>query len=124
MDPHQAFELKHIHGIPHYVQNGIAYTFELSPSEPGKPSSECIAIGTYDAGSGCVLYAEDWRERVQSHLDAFRTGLEAIDRNTIRKTLVKPQKSRKPPRHSRKGTRRPKETTHPSGGLPGPVSSD
>lgn len=108
MDPRQAFELKHVHGIPHYVQNGIAYTFELSASEPGKPSAECVAIGTYDAGMDRVFYAEDWRERVQSHLDAFRAGLEAIDRNAIRKTLVKPQKSRKPPRNSRKGTSRTK----------------
>jgi hypothetical protein len=108
MDPRQAFELKHICGIPHYVQNNIAYTFELSPSEPGKPSAECVAIGTYDTESDRVLYAEDWQQRVQSHLDAFRAGLEGIDRNTIRKTLVKPQKSRKAPRNSRKGASRAK----------------
>jgi len=110
MDPRQAFELKHIRGIPYYVQNHIAYTFELSANEPGKPSAECIAIGTYDAEGDRIIYAENWRERVQSHLDAFRAGLESIDRNAIRKTLVKPQKSRKAARTSRKGSSRAKAT--------------
>lgn len=108
MDPQQAFELKHIRGIPYYVQNHIVYTFELSPDEPGKPSAECIAIGTYDAERDCVLYTADWQERVQSHLDAFRAGLESIDRNSIRKVLVKPQKSRKATRTSRKSASRAK----------------
>ena len=108
MDPRQAFELKHVRGIPYYVQNHIAYTFELSSDEPGKPSAECIAIGTYDTESDRVIYSEDWRERVQSHLDAFRAGLESIDRNAIRKTLIKPQKSRKAARTSRKGSSRTK----------------
>ncbi len=108
MDPRQAFELKHIRGIPYYVQNTTVYTFELSAEEPGKPSGECIPIGVYDATGDRVIYAEDWRERVQPHLDAFREQLVSIDRNTIRKTLVKPQKSRKAARTSRKGSSRAK----------------
>jgi len=108
MDLAQAFELKHIRGIPYYVQNSILFTFELSQQDPGKPSEQCIAIGTYDAGSDTIVYYADWQDRVQSHLDAFRRELQPVDRNTIRQTVVKPQKSRKAARNPRKGGSRTK----------------
>lgn len=102
MDPTQPFELKHLRGIPYYVQNGILYAFELSRDEPGKPSRDSIAIGTYDTGSNTFTYAADWRERVQSRLDAYRASIRPLERGHIRQDLVKPQKSRKASRHSRK----------------------
>jgi hypothetical protein len=105
MDPTQPFELKHIRGIPYYVQNSILYAFTLSRDEPGKPSRECIVLGTYDATTGTIAYAEDWRERVQPSIDAFRAELAPLERGNIRQDIVKPQKSRKASRHSRKTSR-------------------
>lgn len=105
MDPTQPFELKHLRGIPYYVQNGILYAFELSRDELGKPSRDSIAIGTYDGGSDTFTYAPDWRERVQPRLDAYRANLQPLQRGHIRQDLVKPQKSRKASRHSRKTSR-------------------
>ena len=102
MDPNQAFELKHIRGIPYYVQNHVLFTFELSREEPGKPSRDCVAIGTYDADTGVLSYAEDWRVQVQPRLDAFRAQLAPVERGNLRQDTVKPQKSRKTTRHSRK----------------------
>jgi hypothetical protein len=105
MDPAHPFELKHLRGIPYYVQNGILYAFELSRDEPGKPSRDSIAIGTYDAGTDTPTYAPDWRERVQSRLDTYRATIRPLERGHIRQDLVKPQKSRKASRHSRKTSR-------------------
>jgi hypothetical protein len=104
MDPTQPFELKHIRGIPYYTQNGILYAFELSRAEPGKPSRDSIAIGTYDV-TGTIAFAADWRERVQPRLAAFRAELVAVERANIRQDTVKPQKSRKASRHSRASRR-------------------
>lgn len=105
MDPTQPFELKHLRGIPYYVQNGILYAFELSRDEPGKPSRDSIAIGSYDTGSDTIVYAPDWRERVQPRLDVYRASIVPLDRGHIRQDLIKPQKSRKAARHSRKTIR-------------------
>lgn len=105
MDPTQPFELKHIRGIPYYTQNGTLYAFELSRAEPGKPSRDSIAIGTYDSATGAIAFAADWRERVQPRLDAFRAELVAVERANIRQDTVKPQKSRKAARHSRPSRR-------------------
>lgn len=102
MDPSQPFELKHIRGIPYYVQNTVLYAFELSRDEPGKPSRDCIVLGTYDTATGSIAYAEDWRERVQPRIDAFRAQLVPVERGNLRQDAVKPQKSRKASRHSRK----------------------
>ncbi len=110
MDLTQAFELKHLHGIPYYVQNAVLFTFELSQQNPGKPSEHCIAIGTYDAAHDTITYYADWQDRVQPHLDAFRRELQPVDRNTIRQTVVKPQKSRKATRNPRKNGSRTKAT--------------
>ena len=105
MEPSLPFELKHIRGIPYYVQNAILYTFELSRNDPGKPSHDCIAIGTYDAATESITYAEDWRERIKPSLDAFRAQLSPVERSNIRQDIVKPQKSRKASRYSKKTTR-------------------
>lgn len=112
MDPVQPFELKHIRGIPYYVQNGVLYAFELSRAEPGKPSRDCIAIGTYDATADAIIYVPDWRERLEPRLVSFRAQIEPIERGNIRQDTVKPQKSRKASRHSRK-TSRTKSTPDP-----------
>jgi hypothetical protein len=98
-----AYELKHIRGIPYYLDGTIVRTFEL---EGGKPSPDCIAIGTYDPTTESITYDVDWRERVQPHLDAFRASLGAQERDKLRETIAKPQKQRKPTRNPRKnGTR-------------------
>lgn len=101
-------ELKHIRGIPYYVQGTIVHTFELSPIHPGKPSSECIPIGAYESESDSILYYDDWKQLVQSRLDAFRASLQSQERNTLRQNLVKPQKPRKSTRNPRKTTTRTK----------------
>ena len=101
-------ELKHIRGIPYYVQGTTVHTFELSPIYPGKPSSECIAIGTYQPESDSIIYYDDWKQRVQSRLDTFRASLQSQERNTLRQHLVKPQKPRKSTRNPRKTTVRTK----------------
>lgn len=110
MDPLLPFELKHIRGIPYYVQNSNVFLFKLSRTEPGKPSNDTITIGTYNPLTDTITYLADWKERIQPHLDAFRQELQSVERNTIRQTLVKPQKSRKAARNPRKGTGRTKTT--------------
>ena len=114
LNPNEAFELKHIRGIPYYVQRGIVFTFELSREEPGKPSASSIPLGTYLTESDTIAYSPDWRERVQSRLGAFRESLQPMERNLVRQHLSKPQKSRKTPRNLRKGaaTKRTKVPEH------------
>jgi hypothetical protein len=96
------FELKHIRGIPYYVNGTIVHTFEL---DAGKPSPQCVAIGTYEAESDSITYYTDWRERVKSNLNAFRESLSAQERDKLRETISKPQKLRKSTRAPRKTTR-------------------
>ncbi len=96
------YELKHIRGIPYYLDGTIAKTFEL---DGGKPAAQCTAIGTYDATTDSITYYADWRERVKSNLNAFRAGLTAQERDKLRETIVKPTKSRKTTRTPRKSTR-------------------
>jgi hypothetical protein len=94
------FELKHIRGIPYYLNGTIVHTFEISG---GKPiADKCIAIGTYDAATNNITYYSDWRERIQPNLDAFRTALVAKEREKLRQDFVKPQKPRKAARNPRK----------------------
>lgn len=113
LQPNESFELKHIRGIPYYVQRGIVYTFELSRNEPGKPSEHCIPIGEYLSESDTIAYFPDWRERIQPHLDAFRHELRPMERNLVRQSITKPQKSRKTPRNIRKGgSKRAPSTSH------------
>lgn len=93
------YELKQIHGIPYYLHGTTLYTFEL---DAGKPSSECVALGTYDTTTDTIHYLPDWRERVESRLGAFRRSLRSQPRDTFRDTLDKPQKQRKATRTPRK----------------------
>lgn len=99
------YELKHIHGIPYYLDGTTIKTFEL---DKGKPGSNCIAIGTYDAASDSITYYTDWRERVKSNLDAFRSSLIVQERDKLRESIIKPQKPRKTTRTPRKTTTRAK----------------
>lgn len=94
------YELKHIRGIPYYLNGSAVYTFEL---DAGKPSEHCTHIGTYDADKDVLTYLPDWRERLQSRLDAFRGSLLSYARDTLRDN-VKPQKQRKATRTPRKAT--------------------
>ncbi len=96
------FELKHIRGIPYYLDGTTVYTLELND---GKPADNCIAIGTYDATADAITYFPDWRTRVQQNLSSFRASLSAQERNKLRESIVKPQKPRKTTRTPRKTTR-------------------
>jgi hypothetical protein len=100
------YELKHIRGIPYYIRDGAAYSFELDPS--GAPSSESIRLGIYDTARDCVVYDADWRERSQPRLDAYRTALVSQKRDSLRQTLTKPQKSSHSKRAPRKTPARAK----------------
>lgn len=96
------YELKHIRGVPYYLDGSTIRTFELSG---GKPNSNCIAIGTYDAAADSITYFPDWRERVKPNLDAFRASLTAQEREKLRESISKPTKPRKTTRAPRKTTR-------------------
>jgi hypothetical protein len=99
------YELKHIHGIPYYLDGTTVRTLEL---DNGKPASTCLPIGPYDATSDSITYFPDWRERVQPRLDAFRAALTSQARDTLRDSIVKPQKPRKATRNPRKPASRAK----------------
>ena len=93
------YELKHINGIPYYLNGTTVYTFEL---DAGKPSSKCIAIGTY---IDTITYYDDWTTRVKDNLDTFRASLFAQERGKLRESIIKPQKQRKTVRTPKKTTR-------------------
>jgi len=93
------YELKHIRGIPYYLDGTTVRTFDL---DAGKPGSNCIPIGTYLAATDSITYFPDWRIRVQPHLDAFRGGLISQERDKLRDSIIKPQKPRKATRTPRK----------------------
>jgi hypothetical protein len=97
-----SYELKHIRGIPYYLDGSVVRTFEL---DGGKPAANTVAIGTYDVTTDTITYYSDWRERVKSNLDAFRGTLAAQERNKLRESIVKPQKQRKSTRAPRKAAR-------------------
>jgi hypothetical protein len=101
-DRMSTYELKHVKGIPYYLDGTTIRTFELVA---GKPGANCIAIGTYDAPSDSITYFTDWRERVKSNLDAFRGAITAQERDKLRESIIKPQKQRKTTRTPRKTTR-------------------
>ena len=97
------YELKHINGIPYYLNGTTVYTFEL---DAGKPSSKCIAIGTYtDTNTNTITYYDDWTTRVKDNLDSFRASLFAQERGKLRESIIKPQKQRKTIRTPKKPTR-------------------
>lgn len=99
------FEIKHINGIPYYVNESTVYTFEL---DAGKPSSTCTAIGTYQSAGNSITYYPDWRERVAGNLQQFRQSLFTQERDKLRESIVKPAKQRKAARNPRKSTSRTK----------------
>ena len=99
------YELKHIRGIPYYLDGTTIKTFEL---DAGKPSSKCTAIGTYNATTDSITYFTDWATRVKSNLDAFRGAISAQERDKLRETIIKPTKQRKTTRTPRKTTTRTK----------------
>jgi hypothetical protein len=94
------YELKHIRGIPYYLDGTTIKTFEV---DGGKAASTCIAIGTFKDDS--IIYYDDWRERVASRLELFRTSLVSQERDKLRQSITKPQKPRKTPRATGKTVR-------------------
>jgi hypothetical protein len=96
------YELKHIRGIPYYLDGTTIRTFEL---DKGKPAATTVAIGTYNATDDSITYYTDWRERVKSNLDAFRGSISAQERDKLRESIIKPTKQRKTTRTPRKTTR-------------------
>ena len=96
------YELKHIHGVPYYLDGTTIRIFDL---DNGKPSSNCVAIGTYAATDDTIAYFPDWRERVKSTLESFRRSLTIQERDKLRESIVKPQKPRKATRTPRKAAR-------------------
>jgi len=97
------YELKHIRGIPYYIDGTTVHIFELGST--GRPSDSCVAIGLYDAATDSITYFADWRERVQPNLIKFRENITPQERDKLRSTIVKPQKQRKPRAAPRKNTR-------------------
>ena len=100
-----SYELKHIRGIPYYLDGTTVRTFEL---DAGKPAAECVAIGTYDTATDSIAYLPGWVESVQPRLAAFRASLSPQERDKLRETIVKPQKQRKTTRNPRKPSTRTK----------------
>lgn len=96
------YELKHIRGIPYYLDGTTVRTFEL---DRGKPASNTIAIGTYNAADDSITYYTDWHIRVKPNLDAFRSNISAQERDKLRESIIKPTKQRKTTRTPRKTTR-------------------
>ncbi len=96
------YELKHIRGIPYYLEGNIVRTLELNG---GKPASNTVPIGTYDTATDNITYFTDWRDRVKPNLDAFRASLSIQERDKLRESITKPQKPRKTTRAPRKTTR-------------------
>ena len=96
------YELKHIRGIPYYIDGTTVKTFEL---DAGKPSTRCVAIGTYDATDDSIAYYNDWDIRVQSNLESFRFSIIPQERDKLRESIIKPQKQRKATHTPRKTTR-------------------
>ena len=99
------YELKHIHGVPYYLDGTTIRIFDL---DNGKPSSNCVALGTYAAADDAIAYFPDWRERVKSTLESFRNSLAVQERDKLRESIIKPQKPRKATRTPRKTTTRTK----------------
>ena len=96
------YELKHIHGIPYYLDGTTVKTFELFA---GKPGANCTDIGTYNKETDSIVYFSDWRDRVANNLEIFRNSITIQDRDKLRESIIKPQKQRKTTRTPRKATR-------------------
>jgi hypothetical protein len=94
-----SFEVKHIRGIPYFLNGTTIYTLELNA---GKPSETCVAIGTYVAESNSITYFPDWKELVRSNLASFHASISIQNRDKLRESIIKPQKQRKSTRNPRK----------------------
>ena len=92
--------VKHVRTIPYWLEGTTLSTFEL---HEGGPSTERIPIGTYQLDTDRVVFFDDWRERCQSRLDAYRASLVGQDRGPQRSVLLRPAKSRVSARNSRSG---------------------
>ena len=90
--------VKHVRTIPYWLEGTTLSTFEL---HEGGPSSERIPIGTYQPDTDHVVLFDDWRERCQSRLDAYRASLVGQDRGPNRSVLLRPAKSRGSARNSK-----------------------
>ena len=97
-----SFELKHIRGIPYFLNGTTVHILEL---DAGKPSDTCVAIGTYNSESNSITYYPDWKERVIPNLASFHTAIIVQDRDKLRESIVKPQKQRKSTRNPRKSSK-------------------
>lgn len=97
------YELKHIRGIPYYLNGTTIYTFELDTT--GRISEHSNAIGTYDTTNDTITYFSNWRECVKPNLESFRASITIQQRDKLRETICKPQKQRKSTRAPRKSTR-------------------
>ena len=100
------YELKHIRGVPYYLDGTTICIFNL---DNGKPSSNCVAIGIYATADNTITYFPDWRERVKPTIESFRNSLTVQERDKLRESIIKPQKPRKATRTPRK-TPRSKDT--------------
>jgi len=97
------FQLKQIKGVPYFLKDGIIHTFEL---DHGLPSKQCVAIGSYHEESDSITFYDDWLQRIEPRLEAFRSGIQIIQRDQLRQTVEKPQKPRKTPSNQRGGARK------------------
>ena len=92
--------VKHVRTIPYWLEGTTLSTFELTE---GGPSADRVPIGTYQPDTDSIVFFDDWRERCQSHLDAYRASLVGQDRGPHRSVLLRPAKSRVSARNSRSG---------------------
>ena len=87
-----SYQLKQIGGIPYFVKDGKVYTFEL---EDGRPSKQCIAIGSYNEAANSITYDDGWFERIQPNLIKYRSGITVVERAVFRESVAKYQKPSK-----------------------------
>ena len=94
----EPIEIKHVRTIPYWLEGTTLSTFEL---HDGAPSAERIPIGTYQPDTDSVVFVDDWRERCQSRLDAYRASLVGQDRGPHRSVLLRPKVTRNSSRNSK-----------------------
>ena len=90
--------VKHVRTIPYWLEGTTLSTFELTE---GGPSADRVPIGTYQPDTDSIVFFDDWRERCQSRLDAYRASLVGQDRGPNRSVLLRPAKSRGSARNSK-----------------------
>lgn len=99
--------LKHIRGIPYYLDGTNLYSFEV---HGGKPSPHSVLLGTYDPATDRVQLLDGWAEAAKPRLDAYREGVIARARDDFRQSIDKPEKqsaSKRAPRTSSRRTKAP-----------------